>query len=345
MNLTVDNVLESWRAKAELIVKHNPPKPILDHGHVRLIDVMGDDQAIVQAARVSYGLGHSEHKVALGGEDWMQEWTEDHPGLTCEVCGLDSTEVKSLTHCPEGDRKLIRYLSRVRHTSPLEQCEIKLHMKMPIFVARQLVRHRTANLNEVSGRYSVLPAEFYVPELGRIQKQSRDNKQGSGEPFSDAEASHIQSNIRTMAQDEFKHYSWMNAQDVAKELSRINLPLSTYTEWYWKIDLHNLLHFLALRKDAHAQKEIRDYADVIGDVVADWVPFTWEAFLDYRFRAETFSQQEMELLRSMVSGALYEGGVPRDWHSQPRWRQRVFGMYDIETVRERKAFLKRMGLL
>jgi len=266
--------------------------PVLDHGFVRVVDYMGDDSAPAQAARVSYGDG---------------------------------------TKTVRDDRGLTRYLIRHRHTSPLEMCEVKFHVKLPIFVARQWVRHRTANLNEISGRYSILPEEFYVPDPDKIQKQSKDNKQGRGESFDEATANHIRSNMETMARDEFKHYNWMVAEDVARELARVNLPLSTYTEWYWKIDLHNLLHFLSLRMDAHAQYEIRAYGDVIGNIVEQWVPHVWEAFVDYRLKATGLSRMETELVRELLEGQ----------------ERKALGKRLKEkgcTTREIREFLDRMGL-
>lgn len=248
--------------------------PVLDHGFVRLIDYMGDEPAVVQAARVSYGKGTKQ-----------------------------SSE----------DRGLLRYLMRHRHTTPLEMCEIKLHVKLPVFVARQWIRHRTANVNEYSARYSILEREFYVPKLSDIQQQSTSNKQGrgeNGEGLSEADRIYIQSQMQHSASRDFDLYDMLtydgtgdnedqfdSSFNVARELARINLPLSTYTEWYWKVDLHNLLHFLSLRADPHAQMEIRAYADVMLRMVSMWVPDIYEAFIDYRMEAHTFSRQEMAILR------------------------------------------------
>jgi thymidylate synthase (FAD) len=233
----------------------------LDHGFVRLVDHMGDDSAIVQAARVSYGGG---------------------------------------TKTAEEDETLIRYLMRNMHTSPFEMVEFKFHCKLPIFCARQMVRHRTASLNELSGRYSELPEEFYIPRMERVVRQSTTNKQGSGEVFEESVANHIRSNMSAMARDEFKHYHWMLEQDVARELSRINLPLSTYTDWYWKMDLHNLFHFLKLRLDGHAQYEIRVYAEAIFKLIRPIVPISCKAFENYALNAVTFSEAEMDILQRLV---------------------------------------------
>ena len=253
--------------------------PVLDHGFVRLIDYMGDEPAVLQAARVSYGKGTKQ-----------------------------SSE----------DRGLLRYLMRHRHSTPFEMCEIKLHVKLPVFVARQWIRHRTANVNEYSARYSILEREFYVPKLSDIQQQSTSNKQGrgeSGEGLSEADRIYIQSQMQHSASRDFDLYDMLTydgksdkdedqfdaAYDVARELARINLPLSTYTEWYWKVDLHNLLHFLSLRADPHAQMEIRAYADEMLKIVRFWVPNVYDAFVDYRMDARSFSGQEMAILRRALA--------------------------------------------
>jgi thymidylate synthase (FAD) len=234
----------------------------LDKGFVRLIDVMGDDRAIVQAARVSYGEG---------------------------------------TRTPSDDRKLIRYLMRHRHTSPFEMVEFKFHIKLPIFVARQWIRHRTANVNEYSGRYSILREEFYEPEPEQIRPQSPLNKQGrASTPLPEAQAQAILERLRRTQQALYAEYQELLAQNVARELARINLPLSLYTEWYWKIDLHNLFHFLRLRLDEHAQYEIRVYARTIAGIVKVVVPLAWEAFEDYVLEGMSFSRQEQLVLRHLL---------------------------------------------
>jgi thymidylate synthase (FAD) len=254
---------------------------VLDHGFVRVIDYMGDDAAVVQAARVSYGKG---------------------------------------TKAVREDRGLIRYLMRHRHTTPFEMCELKLHVKLPIFVARQWIRHRMASVNEASARYSVLDREFYLPRPEDLATQSRDNKQGRGEALSAEAAAEV---LRLLEDDALRvHRTYtrlMDEHQLARELARMDLGLNTYTQWYWKIDLHNLLHFLALRMDAHAQWEIRAYADQIGALVADWVPLCWEAFRDYRLGALTLSRGELDVLRAMLRGEAPDpeaaGLSPREWRA------------------------------
>lgn len=250
------------------------PISILDHGFVRVIDYMGDDSAIVQAARVSYGKG---------------------------------------TKSKNNDRGLIRYLMRHRHTTPFEMCEVKLHVKMPIFVARQWVRHRTANINEYSARYSILDKEFYLPDPSQLAEQSNSNKQGREKLLSSEQAAAVLDILRRDASACYDTYSGLinddgtgervdpGAPQVARELARINLGMGYYTQWYWKIDLHNLFHFLSLRAHSHAQYEIRVYADAIAEMVKDWVPFAYEAFEDYRAGAAHFSKQEVEVIKAALS--------------------------------------------
>lgn len=241
--------------------------PVLDHGFVRVIDYMGDDAAICQAARVSYGKG---------------------------------------TKSVQNDEGLIRYLMRHWHSTPFEMCEIKLHVKLPVFVARQWIRHRTANVNEYSARYSILDREFYIPEPDALAAQSVVNNQGRGEALSGAEADRVLQYLRDDAMRAYDHYEEMIGQDgqqgLARELARMNLPANIYTQWYWKVDLHNLLHFLRLRADAHAQYEIRVYADAICKMVADWVPFAYKAFEDYRMGGATISQSGLECIKRMIAG-------------------------------------------
>lgn len=254
---------------------------VLDHGFLRVVDYMGDDAAVVQAARVSYGAG---------------------------------------TKAVREDRGLIRYLMRHRHTTPFEMCELKLHVKLPIFVARQWIRHRMASVNEASARYSVLDREFYLPRPEDLATQSRDNKQGRGEALSPAAAAEV---LRLLEDDALRvhrtYTTLLDEHQLARELARMDLGLNTYTQWYWKIDLHNLLHFLALRMDAHAQWEIRAYADQIGAMVADWVPLCWEAFCDYRLGALTLSRGEVDVLRAMLRGERADptaaGLSPREWRA------------------------------
>lgn len=251
--------------------------PVLDHGFVRVVDYMGDDAAIVQSARVSYGLG---------------------------------------TRATREDRGLIRYLMRHRHTTPFEMCELKLHVKLPIFVARQWIRHRTANVNEISARYSVLDREFYVPAADQMTAQAKDNRQGRGALLPAEQAEELRSVLRDDALRAYDHYQQMlnlgddgqalspDREGLARELARANLPVGCYTQWYWKIDLHNLLHFLSLRMDPHAQYEIRVYADLIGDIVARWVPLAWEAFCDYSLHATHLSRMDTLALKALLRGEI-----------------------------------------
>jgi thymidylate synthase (FAD) len=233
----------------------------LNAGFVRLVDYMGGDESIVQAARVSYGKG---------------------------------------TKSVNEDRGLIRYLMRHMHTTPFEMVELKFHIKLPIFVARQWIRHRTANVNEYSGRYSVMKDEFYIPEPVAIHRQSRRNKQGRGDEVP-AELREKVLEILVSAQGKtYGQYSKMLEDDIARELARIHLPLSLYTEWYWKIDLHNLFHFLHLRMDAHAQYEIRIYGEAVAEITKKIVPVAWEAFEDYVLKAGRFSRLELDVLLGRV---------------------------------------------
>ena len=249
--------------------------PMLDHGFLRVIDYMGDDAAIVQAARVSYGRG---------------------------------------TRSLSNDRGLIRYLVRHRHTTPLEMCELKLHVKLPIFVARQWIRHRMASVNEYSARYSILDREFYVPDAEQLAQQSSSNRQGRERVLSADEADHVRGLLIADASRCYATYEGLlndrgdgtpvdpDAPMLARELARMDLTLAYYTQWYWKIDLHNLLHFLSLRMDAHAQWEIRVYADAIGEIVKVWVPHAWEAFVDYRLEGAVLSRIERDVVRRAVKG-------------------------------------------
>lgn len=240
--------------------------PVLDHGFIRVISYMGDDSAVTQAARVSYGEG---------------------------------------TKTVNDDRGLIRYLMRHWHSTPFEMCEIKLHVKLPVFVARQWIRHRTANVNEYSARYSILDKEFYIPAPEQMMFQSTDNKQGRSGQLDEADAEAVRAILRYDAETTYAHYEEMirdpdkGGYGLARELARINLPANIYTQWYWKVDLHNLLHFLRLRADAHAQWEIRQYANVICEIAKMWCPHTYEAFEDYRLHAATFSRQEMTSIKAI----------------------------------------------
>ncbi|PJE32440.1 Thymidylate synthase ThyX [Pseudooceanicola marinus] len=241
--------------------------PVLDHGFVRVVDYMGDDSAICQAARVSYGRG---------------------------------------TKSVQNDEGLIRYLMRHWHSTPFEMCELKLHVKLPVFVARQWIRHRTANVNEYSARYSILDREFYIPGPEHLAAQSVVNNQGRGEALTGEEAARVLEYLKADSARAYDHYEEMisdeGQQGLARELARMNLPANIYTQWYWKVDLHNLLHFLRLRADSHAQYEIRVYAEEICKLVADWVPFAYKAFEDYRLGAVTLSSQMVDCLRRMLKG-------------------------------------------
>ena len=251
--------------------------PVLDHGFVRVIDYMGDDSAVVQAARVSYGRG---------------------------------------TRRVSEDAGLIRYLMRHRHSTPFEMCEIKFHVKLPIFVARQWIRHRMANVNEYSARYSVMDREFYIPAPEHLAAQSGSNRQGRGEVLRGEEATEVLDLLRSDAARTYDHYAYMLNEDgadparqgLARELARMNLTLNAYTQWYWKSDLHNLLNFLMLRADSHAQYEIRAYADAMLGVVRAWVPATFAAFQEYRIGAVTLSAGMMDVVRRLLAGE----GVDQD---------------------------------
>jgi thymidylate synthase (FAD) len=236
--------------------------PVLDHGFVALVDYMGTDEDIERAARVSYGFG---------------------------------TRKRSQT------RGLLRYLRRHRHTTPSEMVELKFHCCMPIFVARQWIRHRTANVNELSGRYSLMPMLFYTPPDQHLQAQSADNRQGrTGQP--------LPAGLRDQAKQRWQDgrsgavatYEWLTSHEVARELARIDLPLSTYTQWYWKIDLHNLLHFLTLRVDSHAQWEIQQYGHLMAGMLKRVAPLSYEAWIDYDLCGARLSRMELDALRALV---------------------------------------------
>jgi len=266
------------------------PVSVLDHGFVRTIDYMGDDAAVVQAARVSYGKG---------------------------------------TKKVSDDAGLIKYLLRHRHTTPFEMCEIKFHIKVPIFIARQWIRHRTANINEYSARYSVLDREFYIPSMDQLASQSTQNHQGRGDVLDGAEANEVLQILKEDSLRNYDHYVEMLNEDsdgnkidktrngLARELARMNLTLNAYTQWYWKIDLHNLLHFLSLRADAHAQYEIRVYADAMLETVKRWVPITYEAFQQYRVGGVNLSEAALTVVKKMLTGdqiAQEDSGMSkREW--------------------------------
>tara|TARA_B100001121_G_C18578776_1_gene568603 strand:- start:64 stop:1014 length:951 start_codon:yes stop_codon:yes gene_type:complete len=249
--------------------------PILDHGFVRVVDYMGDDTSIVQAARVSYGKGTKQVSTDSG---------------------------------------LIKYLMRHWHSTPFEMCEIKYHVKLPIFIARQWIRHRTANVNEYSARYSILDREFYLPSKENLAAQSKSNRQGRGEVLEGKQAEEVLSLLKNDAQRTYENYENMlnqkydgsiideNKSGLARELARMNLTLNTYTQWYWKTDLLNLMNFLRLRVDKHAQFEIRAYAEVMLDTLKKWVPITYEAFMDYRVGGSEVSAKGKDVIKKLIKG-------------------------------------------
>ena len=251
--------------------------PVLDHGFVRVVDYMGDDTSIVQSARVSYGKGTK--KVST-------------------------------------DSGLIKYLMRHRHSTPFEMCEIKYHVKLPIFVARQWIRHRTANVNEYSARYSILDKEFYLPAKENLAAQSKNNRQGRGDLIDGEQANDILKILKEDAEKNYNDYEMIlnerhdgtivneSKKGLARELARMNLTLNTYTQWYWKTDLLNLLNFLSLRADDHAQYEIRAYADVMIDCLKKWVPITYEAFMDYRVGGMELSSKGRLVISKMIKGEI-----------------------------------------
>ena len=264
--------------------------PVLDHGFVRVIDYMGDDAAIVQAARVSYGRG---------------------------------------TRRVSEDQGLINYLMRHRHTTPFEMCEIKYHVKLPIFVARQWIWHRTANVNEYSARYSILDKEFYIPAPQHLAMQATTNRQGRGAALEGEAAQRVLDLLRRDAEHAYAGYAELlnegasgspidpERPGLARELARINLSLGFYTQWYWKTDLHNLMHFLSLRADPHAQYEIRAYAEIMLETLARWVPMAHAAFLEYRMNAATISATGVAVIRRMIEGERVDqtssGLSAREW--------------------------------
>ena len=265
--------------------------PVLDHGFVRVVDYMGDDSSVVQSARVSYGKGTK--KVST-------------------------------------DSGLIKYLMRHRHSTPFEMCEIKYHVKLPIFVARQWIRHRTANVNEYSARYSILDKEFYIPEKEHLAAQSKDNRQGRGASINGKQADEILNMLKEDAQKNYDDYEKMlnekydgsvideKKQGLARELARMNLTLNAYTQWYWKTDLLNLMNFLRLRADNHAQYEIRAYADAMLDTLKKWVPITYEAFMDYRVGGTEVSAKGKEVIKKLIKGEKTDidnsGLSKREWN-------------------------------
>ncbi len=265
--------------------------PILDHGFIRVVDYMGNDTSIVQAARVSYGKGTKKVSTDVG---------------------------------------LIKYLMRHWHSTPFEMCEIKYHVKLPIFIARQWIRHRTANVNEYSARYSILDKEFYLPAPENLAAQSQINRQGRGEILEGEQAKKVLELLKSDAEQTYSNYerilnerydgSVIDDKEVglARELARMNLTLNTYTQWYWKTDLLNLMNFLRLRADHHAQFEIRAYADAMLDTVKRWVPITYEAFLDYRVGGTEVSAKGKSVIQNLIKGeqvsAEQSGLSKREWN-------------------------------
>ena len=288
MALTAEQQSELATLKSDLNQTYRPvspeleailgdPIPVLDHGFVRVVDYMGDDNAIVQAARVSYGKG---------------------------------------TKKVNQDKGLINYLMRHWHTTPFEMCEIKFHIKLPMFVARQWIRHRTANVNEYSARYSILDKEFYVPEPVQLAPQSAKNHQGrtEGARLTPEEEARVLDILKTDSARCYDHYEELmnadaqgnvldeNKDGIARELARMNLTMNYYTQWYWKIDLHNLMHFLMLRADSHAQYEIRVYADAMIDILQKWVPHAYDAFMEYRLHCAHLSRTGVQVIQRMLKG-------------------------------------------
>ena len=265
--------------------------PALDHGFVRVVDYMGDDSSIVQSARVSYGKGTKQVSTDAG---------------------------------------LIKYLMRHWHSTPFEMCEIKYHIKLPIFIARQWIRHRTANVNEYSARYSILDKEFYLPSTANLAAQSTSNRQGRGDILEGEQAKEVLELLKNDAERTYDNYETMlnerfdgstideNKKGLARELARMNLTLNTYTQWYWKTDLLNLLNFLFLRADSHAQYEIRVYAEKMLETVRKWVPITYAAFLDYRVGAVSVSAKGKLVLQKMIKGEKCDiensGLSKREWN-------------------------------
>ena len=265
--------------------------PLLDHGFIRVVDYMGDDTSIVQAARVSYGKGTKKVSTDAG---------------------------------------LIKYLMRHWHSTPFEMCEIKYHVKLPIFIARQWIRHRTANVNEYSARYSILDKEFYLPNNENLAAQSQINRQGRGETLEGDQAKKVLDLLKSDAERTYSNYEEMlnerydgsvideNRAGLARELARMNLTLNTYTQWYWKTDLLNLMNFLRLRADRHAQYEIRAYADAMLDTLKKWVPITFEAFMDYRVGGTEVSAKGKIIIQKLIKGekiSLEDSGLSkREWN-------------------------------
>lgn len=286
--------------------------PVLDHGFIYLVDYMGNDNSIEEAARVSYGVG---------------------------------------TRKVNETRGLIRYLRRHDHTTPFEMVEFKFHAKMPIFVARQWIRHRTANVNEYSARYSILDKEFYIPKIENLGSQSASNRQGQGEVVNPEQAEVIRQLLITDALQNYEDYEYMLNDDgsgkpqdpsremLARELARMNLSLNFYTQWYWKANLHNIFHFINLRADPHAQYEIRVYADAMASIVKDSVPLAWEAFVDYQLEAIKLSRLEKETLVSLFRE---RGALQTEEVFTAAKKVGLAGKRELDEMMEK---FKRMGIL
>ncbi len=278
--------------------------PILDHGFIRVVDYMGNDSSIVQAARVSYGKGTKKVSTDAG---------------------------------------LIKYLMRHWHSTPFEMCEIKYHVKLPIFIARQWIRHRTANVNEYSARYSILDKEFYLPAPEHLAAQSKSNRQGRGNILEGEKAKEVLNILKNDAEQTYNNYQTMlnerydgsiiddKEDGLARELARMNLTLNTYTQWYWKTDLLNLMNFLRLRADHHAQYEIRAYADVILDTVKKWVPITYEAFMDYRVGGTEVSSKGKTVIKKMIKGE--KVSLDKSELSKREWNE-LMAAFDIKDKLE-----------
>ena len=274
--------------------------PVLDHGFVRVVDYMGNDESIVQAARVSYGKGTKKVSTDAG---------------------------------------LIKYLMRHWHTTPFEMCEIKYHVKLPIFIARQWIRHRTANVNEYSARYCILDKEFYLPTYKNLERQSKSNRQGRGDVLEGDQAKEVLDLLKSDAEKTYSNYEMMlnerfdgstideNKKGLARELARMNLTLNTYTQWYWKTDLLNLMNFLRLRSDKHAQYEIKAYADIMLETLKKWVPITYEAFMDYRVGGTELSLKGKETIKKLINGE--EINIEKAGLSKREWNE-LMDAFDLK---------------
>lgn len=284
--------------------------PALDHGFVEILDVMGNDRAVEESARVSYQSAGKKR---------------------------DS-----------DTRTLLRYMLSHRHTSPFERCEIVIRVRLPVFVERQWARHRTASWNEVSARYSVLPADFYLPDIDQVRAQSKTNKQGRADPLDRDIAESFLVELGGIYGHAYQAYEAHLEAGVTRELARLNLPVGIYTEKVWKVDLHNLMHFLRLRLDEHAQYEVRVYAQILADFVRAWVPHTWEAFVDYELQAVRLSRMEVDALRSHVLGGFsldmqintlraYRVGLERNGCTKREIGEAIGKLFSAEAIEAEKS--------